>query len=83
MSKNSKFSMSKGAKISLILTLVILLFPVQLMYKDGGTKEYRSIVGIYSVIDYHRIAGYNEYLEGCEIQIFGITVYKNTYIKYF
>ena len=48
----------------IFLSLLILLFPIKLQYKDGGSIEYRAI--LYRVIKVHRIDSHKEgyYIEG-------------------
>ena len=65
-----------------ILILVVLLFPIKLQYKDGGSVAYQSIVGIYRVTDWHQMLPLEEgegYKEGISVEIFGAEIYKNTY----
>lgn len=69
--------MKKKAIITIALILaaaVILLFPVRLLYKDGGSVEYRSLT--YSITRYHRLS--HEAAQGFEtgwrIKFFGITL---------
>ena len=65
-----------------ILILVVLLFPIKLQYKDGGSVAYQSIVGIYRVTDWHQMLPLEEgegYKEGISVEIFGAEVYNNTY----
>ena len=56
--------------IILIVILIILLFPMKLQYKDGGTIEYRSLV--YKIIKWHRLDNYYDggYKTGTEIYFF-------------
>ncbi len=61
---------------SIIVLVLILLFPIPLRYKDGGTIKYQAL--LYSVTDYHALRGVDGYDTGIEIKILGITVYKNT-----
>lgn len=62
-----------------IVFAVILLFPVKLLYKDGGTVEYRAV--LYSVKDVHclnpDVNAEEPYLEGWVIEILGFEVYDN------
>ena len=65
-----------------ILILVVLLFPIKLQYKDGGSVAYQSVVGIYRVTDWHQMLSLEEgegYKEGISVEIFGAEVYNNTY----
>ncbi len=72
--KNSAKTLVITAVVLLLMT--ILLFPVKVRYKDGGTVRYQAIT--YSVTIFHKltvIQGVFE--EGVEIKIFGLPVYKN------
>ena len=66
--------------IIILIALSILLFPISLKAKDGGTVTYFPITMIYRVTFYNRI-GENGTLKGTEISVFGIKVYSNTYIE--
>ncbi len=69
---------TKKLIIGLIITvlLIILLFPVRLVYRDGGTVHYKAI--LYDVTKYH--IGVGEYTAGWNVKILGIEVYENRYI---
>lgn len=56
--------------IVLIFILIILLFPIKLQYKDGGTTEYKSLT--YRIIKWHRLDDYyeNGYKTGTEVHFF-------------
>lgn len=72
--------MKKKTLIIIIVSVVLLimLIPVKLQYKDGGTVEYKSLS--YSITDYHALTDREGvFLRGKEIKLFGITVYENTY----
>ena len=75
--------MKKTVRIGLvILVLILLLFPIKMQYKDGGSVAYQSIVGIYRVTDWHRILPVEEgaperYKDGLSVEIFGREVYNN------
>ena len=61
---------------------IILLFPICLRLKDGGSKEYRSIVGIYEVKNWKQ-RGYTEEAgeilkTGTTVKLFGLKVFDNT-----
>lgn len=56
--------------------LVILLFPARIVYRDGGTVQYKAV--LYEVTKYH--IGVGEYTAGWNVKIFGIEVYENRYI---
>ena len=72
-------------KLFIIMVVVIgilLLFPIPFRLKDGGSKEYRSIVGIYEVKNWKKM-GYIENAgetlkTGITVKIFGIKVFDNT-----
>ena len=63
------------------LIAVILLFPVRLQKKDGGTVEYKAL--LYKVSDVHSLTTVEEYENGKEfnegiiIEILGIEVFNN------
>ena len=64
----------------IISVLIVLLFPIPLHYKDGGTVEYKALA--YSVTDYHAIhSAEGEYLVGKSIEIFGIEIFDNTRVE--
>ena len=60
----------KKILIILIIILVVLLFPIKLQYKDGGTVEYKSLT--YKIIKWHRLDDYYEcgYKTGIEVHFF-------------
>ena len=60
-----------------ILLALLLLVPIPLRLKDGGSVEYRAV--LYSVTDVHRLAPESEsgYLEGTVIEILGTEVFNN------
>ena len=60
--------------IIILVVLLILLFPISLKAKDGGTVTYFPITQIYRVTVYNSFDG----KRGTEITIFGKTVYDNT-----
>lgn len=64
------------------IAVIILLFPICLRLKDGGSKVYRSIIGIYEVKDWKQM-GYTEKAgdtlkTGITIKVFGMKVFDNT-----
>lgn len=61
------------------LFLVIVLFPIKLVYKDGGTKEYQSM--IYKVIVWNRLNdGYEKgYKKGKEVHFLPFNFYPVDY----
>ena len=57
---------------------IVLLVPISLWLKDGGTVEYKALV--YRVLKVHRLAPIEsgkEYEEGIIIKVLGIEVYNN------
>lgn len=66
--------------IGMILVLVLLLFPTRMNLKDGGSVIYKSLV--YEVTKIHKLALPEEstkpYIDGFEVEILGITVYRKT-----
>ena len=69
--------------IAIIVVLVILLTPVRMNLKDGGSVRYKALV--YEVTKIHRLApevdGVKPYIDGFEIKILGMTVYRETNIE--
>lgn len=66
-----------GAIISVLL--IVLLTPVRMVYEDGGSVSYKALA--YEVIKLHELADDGEvkpYIEGLEIRILGMTVYRAT-----
>ena len=64
-------------KITMIIIALILLIPIPMAYKDGGTVKYQAV--LYSITDYHAMRGANDgYDTGIEIKILGKTIYENT-----
>ena len=63
-----------------VILAFILLFPVRLQYKDGGTVEYKAL--LYSIYDVHRINPDMEseemFIEGLIIEILGVKIFDNT-----
>jgi len=68
-------------KLVVIIAIIIgilLLFPIRLRLKDGGSKVYRSIAGIYEVKDWKQM-GYTEEAgetlkTGITVKLFGLKV---------
>lgn len=73
---------SKLFTIIVIMVAILLLFPIPLRLKDGGSVEYRSIIGLYEMrnwkqMDFIEHAG--ETLKtGITVKLFGIKVFDNT-----
>ena len=66
--------------IAIVLFVVILLTPIRMNLKDGGSVRYKSLV--YEVTKMHQLApeveGAKPYIDGFEIKILGMTVYRET-----
>lgn len=64
-----------------VLIAVILLFPVRLQKKDGGTVEYKAL--LYKVSDVHSLTTLEEHKNGKEfnegiiVEILGLEIYNN------
>ena len=62
-----------------ILLAIVLLIPIPMRLKDGGTVVYNAI--LYRVEDVHRIdpeaTSEDDYLEGTIVKILGIEVYND------
>ena len=69
----------KSILIVIILVGIILLFPIPLRLKDGGSIEYKAL--IYKVTKYHRIdlvESETGYIDGIGIEILGLEIFNNT-----
>lgn len=68
------------AIIAIMAVLVILLTPIRMSIKDGGSVMYKSLV--YDVTKIHRLApevdSVKPYIDGFEIKILGMTIYRET-----
>ncbi len=64
----------------IIIVFVILLFPVRMNLKDGGSVRYKALV--YEVTRLHQLSpnvdGVKPYMDGFEVKILGKTVYRKT-----
>jgi len=71
----------KTIKIVIVIISLLLLIPIKLGYKDGGTIKYQAV--LYSITDWHAIRGtdFRGFYTGIEIKILGITIYKDTKIE--
>ena len=68
----------RNVAIVCILLAIILLIPIPLRLKDGGTVVYKALA--YSVSRVHRLASVKaekEYEEGIIIKVLSIEVYNN------
>lgn len=64
--------------ISIIIVLLVLLTPVPIRWKDGGSVSFKALV--YEVTKIHQLPADidSPYIEGLEVKILGMTVYRNT-----
>lgn len=60
-----------------VLLAIVLLVPIPLRLKDGGTVVYQAV--LYSIENVHRLDHNSEsgYIEGIVITIFGFEVYNS------
>ena len=62
-----------------VLLAIVLLVPIPMRMKDGGTVVYRAV--LYQVEDVHRLGAVDtagdEYLEGMIVRILGMEVYNS------
>ena len=65
---------------AVIVVLAVLLAPVRMRLKDGGSVRYKSLV--YEVTKIHQLApeadDVKPYIDGLEIKILGVTIYRET-----
>ena len=68
------------AVIAIIVVLVILLTPIRMNLKDGGSVRFKAL--LYEITKIHQLApeadGVKPYIDGFEVKILGMTVYKET-----
>lgn len=77
--------MKKKSKPFIIIAgivAILLLFPIPFRLKDGGSVEYRSIIGLYEVRNWKQM-GFIEHAgetlkTGITVKLFGIKVFDNT-----
>ena len=72
--------MKKKAMIGIcVLLAIVLLVPIPMRLKDGGTVVYHAV--LYQVDDVHRLCAVDtagdEYLEGMIVRILGMEVYNS------
>lgn len=71
--------MKKWIAVMAVILALLLLVPVPIPKKDGGTVEYKA--ALYSVHGVHRlnpdIDGSKPFLEGTIVEIFGVEVFNN------
>ena len=68
----------KIVTIVIIIIALILLFPIPMRLKDGGSIKFQAL--LYSVTKYHKLYHNAEdgYVDGIGIEILGMEVYNNT-----
>lgn len=70
--------------ITIIVALIILLFPVKLYLKDGGTVEYKAILykvsnvkRMISIEEMEREGKIKEYEQGIIVELLGFEIFNN------
>ena len=60
-----------------ILLAAVLLIPIPMRMKDGGSVEYRAI--LYKIVDMHRIDAQSPdgYIDGTVVEVLGMEVYRD------
>ena len=60
-----------------IILAIVLLFPIPMRLKDGGTVKYQAV--LYSISDVHRLSLESKtgYEEGMIIEILGVEIYNS------
>jgi len=69
----------KAILITIFLIAIILLFPIPMRLKDGGSIEYKAL--LYKITKYHRLApidAESRYIDGIGIEILGVEIFNNT-----
>lgn len=66
---------------TIITVLLVLLIPVPIKLKDGGTVEYKSLT--YKISKVHKLNSNSKtgYEEGVIVEIFGIKVYDSVELE--
>jgi hypothetical protein len=74
----------KAIIVSIVVVLLILLFPIRNQLKDGGTVEYKALVykvskvkKLISIEEMEQEGKIKEYDQGIIIEIFGFEIYNN------
>jgi len=75
--KGCGFLKKKGIIAICILLVIVVLFPIPLRLKDGGTIKYQAV--LYSVSDVHRLtpSKASGYEDGIIIEILGKQIFNN------
>ncbi len=70
--------------VSIVVILLILLFPIKNQLKDGGTVEYKALVykvskvkKLISIEEMEKEGKIKEYDHGIIIEIFGFEIFNN------
>ena len=70
----------RTAVIIAVALVVILMIPVRMNLKDGGSVRYKAL--LYEVTKIHQLTpeadGVKPYIDGFEVKLFGLTVYRET-----
>ena len=73
---------TKALWIACMIAVIILLFPICLRLKDGGSRVYRSIAGIYEVKSWKQMGyteeGYATQKTGITVKLFGMKIFDST-----
>lgn len=76
--------MKKKVKIIiLVVVMLIILTPIRMNLKDGGSVRYKAL--LYEVTKIHQLDlvenddRVKPYIDGLEIKILGMRIYKNTW----
>ncbi len=66
--------------VAIVVALLILLTPIRMNLKDGGSVRYKSL--LYEITKIHQLSpevnGVKPYIDGFEVKILGIRVYRQT-----
>lgn len=74
----------KMTRIIVILSLLILLFPIRMQLKDGGTVEYKALLykiskvhSLISIEEMEKEGKVKEYDDGIIIEVLGFELFNN------
>lgn len=64
--------------IAIVAALIVLLTPIRVGLKDGGSIRYQSLV--FQVTKIHQFVDddVTDYIDGLEVRILGMTIYRKT-----
>jgi len=67
----------KSIFIAIIVIAFILLVPIPMKLKDGGSIKLQAL--LYSITKYHKLDNYNEgrYVDGIGIEVFGVEIFNS------